>query len=94
MTSTKKSKVPVRGKLQKYKQLDPDDLVPAKAIAPLFKVKAHTVLRWARAGLIPCIRIVMPGNGRKATTRFRRRAIEKWIAERETGAVQVSEQSI
>jgi excisionase family DNA binding protein len=53
-------------------------LLTAREVADALGVSVETVLRWARKGTLPAIKL--PGGA----VRFREDAIEAWLAERAT----------
>jgi excisionase family DNA binding protein len=53
-------------------------LLTAREVADLLGVHTETVLRWARRGELPAIRL--PGGA----IRFRDEALEAWLADRAT----------
>jgi excisionase family DNA binding protein len=55
-----------------------DRLLTARAVAELLDVSSETVLRWARRGELPAIKL--PGGA----IRFREDELEAWLSERAT----------
>ena len=55
-----------------------DELLDAVAVAALLGVSRDTVLRWAREGELPCIRL--PGR----LVRWRRPMLRSWLDSRAT----------
>lgn len=60
-----------------------DELLTAREVAGKLGVSAETVLRWAREGKIPAVRL--PGT-KRGRWRFRPAEIEAWIDAHATGA--------